>query len=82
MRQWQLQDAKARFSEVVKRARSEGPQEITLRGEPAAILMSREEFEKLKGKKPSLVSFLKASPLKDVDLNLERDKSLTREIEL
>jgi len=82
MRQWQLQDAKARFSEVVKRARSEGPQEITLRGEPAAILVSREEFEKMKGKKPSLVSFLKASPLKGVDLNLERDKSLTREIDL
>ena len=82
MRQWQLQDAKARFSEVVKRACSEGPQEITLRGEPAAILVSRAEFEKMKGKKPSLVSFMKASPLKGVDLNLERDKSLTRDIDL
>ena len=82
MRQWQLQDAKARFSEVVKRACSEGPQEITLRGEPAVILVSREEFEKMKGTKPSLVTFLKASPLKGVDLNLERDKSLTREIDL
>lgn len=82
MRQWQLQDAKARFSEVVKRACSEGPQEITLRGKPAAILVSRKEFERMKGKKPSLVSFLKTSPLKGVDLNLERDKSQTREIDL
>lgn len=82
MRQWQLQEAKARFSEVVKRARTEGPQEITLRGEPTAVLMSREEYERLNVKKPSLVSFLKASPLKGVELNMERDKSLTRKIDL
>ncbi|MBN4055237.1 type II toxin-antitoxin system Phd/YefM family antitoxin [bacterium AH-315-K03] len=82
MRQWQLQDAKAKFSEVVKLANQEGPQEITMRGQPTAILLSLEDFEKIKGEKPSLVSFLRSSPLVGVDLDLTRDASPAREIEL
>lgn len=82
MRQWQLQDAKAKFSEVVKLASQEGPQEITMRGQPTAILMSLEDFEKIKGSKPSLVSFLRSSPLAGVDLDVTRDKSPVREIDL
>ena len=82
MRQWQLQDAKAKFSEVVKLATQEGPQEITMRGQPTAVLISREDFEKIKGVKPSLVSFLRSSPLAGVDLDVTRDKSSEREIEL
>ncbi len=79
METWQLQEAKARLSELVKRACAEGPQEITLRGEPAAVVLSLKAYEKLKAKKPSLAAFLKASPLNGVELNLERDKSLTRD---
>jgi antitoxin Phd len=82
MRQWQLQEAKAKFSEVVKLANQEGPQEITMRGQPTAILISLKDFEKIKKKKPSLVSFMRASPLVGVDLKLERDKSPAREINL
>jgi prevent-host-death family protein len=82
MRQWQLQEAKAKFSEVVKLANQEGPQEITMRGQPTAILISLKDFEKIKKKKPSLVSFMRASPLVGVDLKLERDKSPAREIKL
>jgi len=82
MRQWQLQEAKAKFSEVVKLANQEGPQEITMRGQPTAILISLKDFEKIKNKKPSLVSFMRSSPLAGVDLNLERDKSPAREIKL
>ena len=41
---WPLQDAKNRFSEVVKRAMSEGPQTVTLRGKRAAVVLSAEEF--------------------------------------
>ncbi|RDJ22313.1 type II toxin-antitoxin system Phd/YefM family antitoxin [Bosea caraganae] len=44
---WALQDAKARFSEVVKRAQTEGPQEVTVRGEPAVVVISQEEFSAL-----------------------------------
>ena len=48
MQTWQLQEAKARLSELVKRAATEGRQEITVRGEAAAVVPSRAEHEKLK----------------------------------
>ncbi|MBL4617220.1 MAG: type II toxin-antitoxin system Phd/YefM family antitoxin [Robiginitomaculum sp.] len=79
MGKWQLQEAKARLSELVKRACEQGPQEITLRGEPAAVVLSAKAYQKLKANKPTLAAFLRASPLKDVELNLERDKSPTRD---
>jgi len=82
MRQWQLQEAKAKFSEVVKLANREGPQEITMRGQPTAILISKEDFQRIKGKKPSLVTLMRSSPLKGIDLDLERDKSPVRNIKL
>ena len=47
-RQWQLQEAKNKLSEVVRRACDEGPQEITVRGEPAVVVVSAEEWEKAK----------------------------------
>jgi prevent-host-death family protein len=45
---WQLQEAKARLSEVVEKAATEGPQKITVHGEPAAVLISCEEYQRLK----------------------------------
>ena len=81
MRRWQLQEAKARLSEVVKSAR-EGPQEISVRGEPAAVVLSIEEYERLKKKKLSLAEFVRRSVLVGVDLDLERDKSPARDIDL
>ena len=82
MRQWQLQEAKAKFSEVVKLANREGPQEITVRGQPTAILISLEDFKKIKEKKPSLVSLMRSSPLAGINLDLQRDQSLARDIKL
>ena len=82
MRQWQLQEAKAKFSEVVKLANREGPQEITMRGQPTAILISLEDFKKIKEKKPSLVSLMRSSPLAGINLDLQRDQSLARDIKL
>lgn len=82
MHSWQLQEAKARFSEVVKSAATEGPQEITVRGEPAAVLISADDYARLTGAKPSLVEFLRKSPLHGLDLKIERDRSPAREIEL
>lgn len=81
MRRWQLQEAKARLSEVVKSAR-EGPQEISVRGEPAAVVLSIEAYERLKKKKLSLAEFVRRSGLVGVDLDLERDKSPARDIDL
>ncbi|CAA7621004.1 Prevent-host-death family protein [Magnetospirillum sp. LM-5] len=82
MHAWQVQDAKARFSELLRSAAAEGPQAITVRGRTTAVVMSQDEYERLKGRKPSLVEFLRTSPLSGVDLDVERDRSLSRDIEL
>lgn len=78
---WQLQHAKARLSDLVKSAASDGPQEITVRGEPAAVVLSRADYDKLRGKPraQSLSDFLLSSPLAGLDIDFERDQSLTRE---
>jgi|AP95_1055475.scaffolds.fasta_scaffold220365_2 prevent-host-death family protein len=82
MRQWQLQQAKARLSEVLKLAEREGPQEITLRGEPKAVVVSTAEFERLRRPKTSLTAFLRSSPLAGLDVEMERDKSPPRDVAL
>jgi prevent-host-death family protein len=65
---WQLQNAKNRLSEVVKRARSEGPQTVTVRGERAAIVLSPQDYDALTAGKPSLVDHLLAGPPWDDEL--------------
>ena len=83
MQTWQMQTAKARFSELMKRAADHGPQEITLHGRPVAVVISREEFDRLSGGAASLVEFMQQSPLYDQeDIEFERDRSLPREVEL
>jgi antitoxin Phd len=80
-RVWQLQEAKAQLSELVKAAARDGPQAITVRGEPAAVVLSRADYEKLRGqrKTQNLPDFLLNSPLAGLDIDFERDQSLTRE---
>lgn len=81
MQKWQMQTAKARFSELVKHAAQEGPQEITLHGRPVAVVVSRELFDRLSGNEQSLVDFMRASPLAGRDeIEFERSRSLPREI--
>jgi len=83
MRHWQLQEAKAKLSEVIKDAERKGPQEITLHGKPVAVVLSREDYQRLTGTGESLVAFMRRSPLYGVEeVDLERDRSLTREVEL
>ena len=83
MRHWQMQEAKARLSELVRDAEEEGPQEITLHGKPVAVVLSREQYERLTTAGESLVDFMRRSPLWGEDSpEFERDKSLTREIDL
>jgi prevent-host-death family protein len=82
MGHWQLQDAKARLSELVKAAQAHGPQEITVRGEPAAVVLSRADYERLRRGKPRFLDFMRRSPLVGVDLLIERDKSPGREAAL
>jgi prevent-host-death family protein len=80
MQTWQLQNAKAHFSEVVRQATQNGPQEISVHGRPAAVLISREMFDQLTGNGESLVEFMRRSPLYGQDEpDFERDRSLPRE---
>ena len=81
MQHWQMQTAKARFSELVKHAAQDGPQNITLHGRSVAVVVSRELFDQLSGNEQSLVDFMRASPLADrEDIAFERDRSLPREV--
>lgn len=83
MRIWQMQEAKARLSEVVTGAEREGPQEITLHGRAVAVVLSRAEYDRLAGTGESLVDFMRRSPLYgQEDIDFPRDKSLTREVAL
>jgi prevent-host-death family protein len=82
MSMWQLQEAKARLSEVVKKAATEGPQKITVHGEPAAVLISSEEYHRLKHPKGSFVQFMRRSPLYGLKLDLRREQTLTRDTEV
>lgn len=62
---WQLQDAKNQFSRVVQKARTEGPQIVTLRGERAAVVLSAADYDVLRAGRPSLVDDLLVGPAWD-----------------
>jgi antitoxin Phd len=79
---WKLEDAKARFSEVVRHAREEGPQRVSVRGHDAVVVMSVEEFDRLVPEKPRL-PFLQFMESLHLDgLNLEREMDRGRDAEL
>jgi len=82
MHTWQMQEAKARMSEVVRRAQTQ-PQDITLHGKSVAVVISRDAFNRLSQAQDSLVDFMRRSPLCGADdISFERDPSLTREVAL
>jgi prevent-host-death family protein len=80
---WQLQDAKARFSELVKRAREQGPQHVSVRGEPAVVVVSEEEFARLTSSRRSIVDhMLEGAPWPDdvVDAINTRSRDTGRDV--
>jgi prevent-host-death family protein len=77
---WQLQEAKAKLSAIVKHVAEEPAQYISVHGKPIAVLISVKEYENLTTKKESFVNFMRHSPLVGLDLKLERDKSQPRKI--
>jgi len=82
---WQLQTAKARFSEVFRRARSEGPQYVNKAGKESVVILAAEQFEELTARRRqprSLVEFFRRSPLCGLDLDLARDRDRGRDIDL
>jgi len=81
---WLLQDAKARFSELVRRVRAEGPQHVTVHGRNEVVVVAAEEFRRLKGHVTgaSLVAALQASPYREIDLEPRRSRLPVRDATL
>lgn len=82
MQSWQIQEAETRFGELLRDVANDGPQAIVAQGQLTAIVMSAADYERLKQRKDSLVELMRHSPLVGLELDLERDKSLPRPIDL
>ena|ERR1043165_7808252 len=82
--QWPLQDAKARFSELVRKAKTEGPQRITVHGREEVVVVSVEEYRRVKGGPTgeALVKLLRDSPLRDLTIERARTPARVRDLEL
>ena len=80
---WALQDAKARFSELTRIVLSQGPQHVTIRGEPSIVVMSEADFRKLKSKKtkPTLADLFRKSPFTPTAIDLSRNPDTGRTLE-
>ena len=81
---WLLQDAKARFSELVRLVRSEGPQHVTVHGRDEVVVLSAEEFRRLKGTQTgaALVEAIQASPYRDLEIEPTRAAMPVRDMHL
>ncbi len=81
---WLLQDAKARFSELVRRVRSEGPQHVTVHGRDEVVVLSAEEFRRLKGTRTgaALIEAIQASPYRDLEIEPSRAAMPVRDVHL
>jgi antitoxin Phd len=79
---WKLEDAKARFSELVRRAQTDGPQRVTVRGKDAVVVISAEEWEQLLPDEghPRFVEFMESLYVEGLDLSREPDHG--RDVEL
>ena len=82
---WQLQEAKARFSELFRRARTQGPQRVTRHGREAVVVVAAEEYGRLAARlRPpgSLVDFFARSPLRGSGIDLKRRPDYGRPVDL
>ena len=79
MREWQLQDAKARLSKLVTDSQKE-PQVISRHGKRECIVLSFKKYKELLGEEEDIASFFKNSPLFGIEMDLSRDSTLLREV--
>jgi|ERR1700736_64173 prevent-host-death family protein len=81
---WLLQDAKARFSELVRRVRTDGPQHVTVHGRDEVVVIAAEEFRRLKGELTgeALITAMQASPYREIDIEPGRSRLPVREVNL
>ena len=83
-RVWQLQDAKNKFSRLVKKAQENGPQIVTKHGREAVVILSFEDYQKIVSPQCDLVEFFRKSPLRETNIDFDalRTKDLPREVEI
>jgi antitoxin Phd len=82
---WQVQEAKARFSELFRSVRSEGPQRVAHHGKDVVVVLSEEDFlglQRKKARRGSLVEFFAQSPLAKSPVELARSKDQDRPVHL
>jgi prevent-host-death family protein len=81
---WPLQDAKARFSELVRRAHSEGPQIVTVHGREEVVVVSAKEFHRLTGDRTgeALIAAMQASPCRDIDIAPKGVRAPVRDVDV
>jgi prevent-host-death family protein len=81
---WRLQDAKARFSELVRLVHTEGPQHVTVHGRDAVVIIAAEEFHRMKGHLTgeNLIAALQASPYREVNIEPPREAMPVRDVQL
>lgn len=78
---WTVATAKARLSEVIERAQS-APQTITRHGRPSVVVVSAEEWQRKSARKGTLAEFLLESPLRDIELDVGRQRDEPRDLPL
>ncbi len=84
-KKWQMQDAKARFGELVRKAAAEGPQVVTYRGVDTAVVLSMDDYKRMQPNKKSFVEHILSGPKLDddiVDMINERPYDTGRDIDL
>ena len=81
---WPLQDAKARLSELVRRAHTEGPQHVTVHGRDEVVVIAADEFRRLMGERTgaALIAAMQASPYRDIEIAPSRSPSPLRDVTL
>lgn len=79
---WTVAEAKAKFSEVIEKARVSGPQMVTKNGHSAVVVVSAEEWERKTRRKGSLIEFFARSPLRGSNVDLTRLQDEPREVDL
>jgi prevent-host-death family protein len=79
---WQVQEAKQRFSEVLRAAQGGEPQVVTRHDEEIAVVVDIAEYRRLRGESMSLMEYLRVEPHTDVDLEIERRRDAPRDVDL
>ena len=81
---WLLQDAKARFSELVRTVHREGPQHVTVHGRDEVVVVAAEEYRRLQGKRTgkALISAIQSSPHRKIAIEPKRERAPVRDVSL